>query len=79
VTAVQAWADHARAAALDRLHNSRSLDRQWVADLDEECTGTVDQGGGDLEVALFGLHAGLYDAHGAYAATQRIPKPRSGT
>jgi hypothetical protein len=79
VTAVQAWADHGRAAALDRLHNSRSLDRQWVADLDVDCVTTVEQGGQDPEVALFALHAGLYDAHGAYAAGQRIPKPRSGT
>jgi hypothetical protein len=78
VTAVQWWADRGRRAALDRLRAGRSLDRRFVADFDEECTDTVDQGGGDLEVALFGLHAGMYDAHGAYAATQRIPKPRSG-
>jgi hypothetical protein len=78
VTGLQWWADHGRAAALDRLHTGRSIDRRFVADLDADCTSTVDQGGGDVEAAMFAMHAGLYDAHGAHAATQRIPKPRGG-
>jgi hypothetical protein len=71
-------ADRGRAAALDRLRAGRSLDRRFVADFDEECTGTVDQGGGDLEVALFGLHAGLYDAQPcAPSPTGTTPARRS--
>jgi hypothetical protein len=75
-SALQWWADHGRAAALDRLCTGRSIDRGFVAGLDADCTSTVDQGGGDVEAAKFAMHAGLYDAHGHHAATQLIPKPR---
>jgi hypothetical protein len=78
VTGLQWWADHGRAAALDRLCTGRSIDRRFVADLDADCVGTVRQGGDDPTAALFALHAGLYDAHGAHAAgAPRVPAPRS--
>lgn len=76
MSAVQWWADHARAAAADRLRSGRPIDREFVAGLDADCAAIVAQVGGDLETALFALHAGLYSAHATDRATSN-PRPEA--